>query len=170
MEGLNKSSDLGLGSILSCTRHSLWAWVRSGVASPETSRSQSYDKEETRYEYMYFFCMCGGGEGYLQPKELIPASRRGRHRAGILQLASRPCCGPLVPFRGVGPRRPHPFTHSAHVLSGFSVSPVMDRVLRMALHKTYKVSSLRKVKIWREETQAEQIKEMNNLGRALQGK
>lgn len=47
---------------------------------------------------------------------------------------------------------------------------MMDSVLRMALHKTYKVPSLRKVKIWREETQAEQIKEMNNLGRALQGK
>lgn len=33
-----------------------------------------------------------------------------------------------------------------------------------------KVSSLRKLKFLKEETQAEQIKQMNSLGRTLQGK
>lgn len=57
MECLNESSDLGLGRILSCNRHSPWGWVRS-VAS----RSQSGKEEETMSmnTYIYLVCVMGG--------------------------------------------------------------------------------------------------------------
>lgn len=103
--------------ILSSTRHSPWGWIRSQVSSPDASRSQSYEEEETLGMDTYtFVCVwLGRGDSYnLDSSSLSPRGANSGQESFIWHRW--PCCNPLVSFKDVGPRRPPLFTHS-HLLS-----------------------------------------------------
>lgn len=109
-----------LGRILSCVRHSPWGWVRSGMASQCAFRSKSGEEEGSlgTNTYTSFVCLWWGRRGTCNlESSCLPLGDLGGQESFIWQHL--PCCSPLVPFEGMGPRRQYPFAHSAHLLSGF---------------------------------------------------
>jgi hypothetical protein len=96
--------------------YSLQSWIRSGWLAQMLLGARW---GRILWEHIYFLCMWMVGIRGTCNLEISCWCPGGAGRqAEILSCA---CSNPLVPFGAMGPRWPHPFTYSAHLLSDFKV-------------------------------------------------